>query len=122
MSINLWYSNRNSFEEIKNYYIQEIKNECKKNVKVILLRNKTDLEKEREIPSEEAALLASKNNYIFNESSCLQNKKVADATETLIENYHGDVLLNNNINEQEKFIIINKRLSNQSPKNNNSCY
>ena len=52
LSINLWYSNRNSFEEIKN--------ECKKNVKVILLRNKTDLEKEREIPSEEAALLALK--------------------------------------------------------------
>ena len=37
----------NSFKEIKDYYIEEIKNECPKDVKVIFLENKTDLEKKK---------------------------------------------------------------------------
>jgi small GTP-binding protein len=37
-------SNRKSFEECK-YYIQQIKERCKQNIKVILLGNKTDLKK-----------------------------------------------------------------------------
>ena len=37
-------SSRKSFDECKNYYNINIKERCKKNVKVILLGNKTDLE------------------------------------------------------------------------------
>ena len=47
-------TNESSFKEIKNYYINEIKNECIKNVKVILLGNKTDLEEQRIINLENA--------------------------------------------------------------------
>ena len=40
-------TNKRSFEEIQNYYSQCIKEKCKENVKVILLGNKSDLEKKR---------------------------------------------------------------------------
>ena len=64
-----------------------MKEKCKKNIKVILLGNKTDLEGEgkREVKSKEGADLAEKNDYIFMETSCLKNTNVADAFETLIE-------------------------------------
>ena len=78
-------TDKNSFEEIKNYYNPKIKELCKKDIQVILLGNKTDLENERKIPPEDAAEFCLKNGYIFMETSCLKNKNVADAFETLIE-------------------------------------
>ena len=78
-------SNRKSFDECKNYYNINIKERCKKNVKVILLGNKTDLEENREIKPEEGAGLSLENDYIFMETSCLKNENVASAFETLIE-------------------------------------
>ena len=58
-------TNPNSFNAIKNYYIQEIKEICKKNIKVMLLGNKTDLENKRKISHKDGAKLAQKNNYFF---------------------------------------------------------
>ena len=78
-------SSRKSFDECKNYYNINIKERCKKNVKVILLGNKTDLEENREIKPEEGAGLSLENDYIFMETSCLKNENVASAFETLIE-------------------------------------
>ena len=78
-------SSRKSFDECKNYYNINIKERCKKNVKVILLGNKTDLEEKREIKPEEGAGLSLENDYIFMETSCLKNENVASAFETLIE-------------------------------------
>ena len=78
-------SNRNSFEECKKYYNPNIKEKCKEGIKVILLGNKTDLEDQRQVPSEEGASFALENNYHFMEISCLQNKNVAGAFESLIE-------------------------------------
>ena len=78
-------TDKNSFEECKNYYNETIKEKCKENIKVVLLGNKTDLEDQRQVPSEEGANFASKNNYTFLETSCLKNTNVAGAFETLIE-------------------------------------
>ena len=78
-------SNKESFDEIKNYYIGKIKDYCKENIQIVLLGNKTDLEKNRQIPSEEGAKLALENDFIFMESSCFKNENVANAFETLIE-------------------------------------
>ena len=44
--------------------------------------NKTDLEDQRKVSSEEGAGFSLENGYIFMETSCLQNKNVADETET----------------------------------------
>ena len=78
-------SNRYSFDKCKNYYNPALKKKCKKDIKVILLGNKTDLEDLRQVPSEEGAGFALECNYIFIETSCLKNKNVANAFETLIE-------------------------------------
>ena len=75
-------SNRKSFEECK-YYIGQIKERCKKNIKVILLGNKTDLE--RNVSTEEGTKLALDNKYIFKETSCKKNINVISAFEALIE-------------------------------------
>ena len=58
----------------------------KKNVKVILFGNKTNLEDKRVVKSEEGAGLDLENDYIFLETSCLKNTNVSTAFETLIEN------------------------------------
>ena len=78
-------TNRKSFDEVKDYYNENIKEKCKKKIKVILLGNKTDLEDKRKVQPEEGAGLALENDYIFMETSCLKNTNVSDAFETLIE-------------------------------------
>ena len=72
-------TNKNSFEECKNYYKNEILNNCKNNIKVILVGNKIDLEKQRKVTKEEGIQFAEENNYYFRETSCEINLNVADA-------------------------------------------
>ena len=47
--------------------------------------NKTHLKKQRKISVEEVSSLSNENNFIFIETSCVQNKNVAFAFTTLIE-------------------------------------
>ena len=80
-------TDRKDFDEIKNYFFVKIKELCKKNVKVILVGNKTDLEAERKISYNEAAHLAILNNYLFIETSCLLNKNVSKVFEKIFGIY-----------------------------------
>ena len=81
-------SNKDSFDIIKNYYIEAINENCKKDIPIILLGNKADLENEREISKEEGMLLAKQEDYEFDECSCLKNINVASAFETLLERWN----------------------------------
>ena len=58
-------TDRHSFEECKKYYKEKIKEKCIKNIKVLLLANKNDLEDQRQVIYEEGANLALENGYIF---------------------------------------------------------
>ena len=78
-------SNRKSFEQIKNYYLPKIEENCKKKIPIILLGNKADKENEREVSIEESIELAVEHKFKFKETSCLKNENVADAFEALIE-------------------------------------
>ena len=78
-------TDRQSFDLITNYYIEAIKLNCKKNITVLLIGNKADLENERKVPKKEAAELANKNNYIYIEISCLKNMNVRKAFEICLE-------------------------------------
>ena len=42
-------TNKESFEEIKNYYCPKIRKLCRSNIPIILLGNKTDKENERQM-------------------------------------------------------------------------
>ena len=104
-------TNENSFEEIKNFFNEKIKENCKENIPVILLGNKTDLESKRKVPSEKGANFCVENGYIFMETSCLKNENVADAFETLIEITNREALKKKSINnnkEKKLTISMNK--------------
>ena len=77
-------TDRKSFIECQNYYKDTIKEKCKKNIQIILIGNKADLEDKREISTEEAANFALENDYIFMETSCLKNENVYEAFELIL--------------------------------------
>ena len=82
---------KDTFKECKNFYKKEIINNCKKDIKVILVGNKTDLEKDRKVAKEEAKDFAIKNNYYFKETSCESIFNVMEAFETIILETYGDL-------------------------------
>ena len=90
-------SNKESFNKIKNYYVQKIKDNCKLGIPIILLGNKTDLNEERKVSQEEAINLSVNEEYIYKESSCLLNENVADTFETIIEMWN---ILNKKMNQK----------------------
>jgi len=110
---------RQTFEEIKNYFYEQMQEKCKKDIKVIFLGNKTDLEQDREVSTEEGSNFASDKEFMFLETSCLQNKFVSDGFETLIELTYRDAIEKNMINPSDKRISINK--ASKSKKNKIVC-
>lgn len=110
-----------SFKECK-YYSKQIKERCKKNIQVILLGNKTDLQNKRKIPSEKGGRFASEKHYIFMETSCLKNTNVADAFTTLIEITNRECQKNNNSkNDKNSGIKISKTIHKKSHKEKKKC-
>lgn len=81
-------SHRNSFEKIKNVYVQAIKDRCKENIPILLLGSKTDKEDQRQVSYEEGIELALEEDYEFQESCCIKNINVAGAFEVLIERWN----------------------------------
>ena len=81
-------SQKSSFEKIKKYYVEQIKENCNEDIPVLLLGNKIDKIDERQVSYEEGIDLALKENYEFKESSCLKNKNVAGAFEDLLERWN----------------------------------
>ena len=93
-------TNSKSFNECKNYCKQTILENCKKDIKVMLVGNKADLEDMRKIPKEEGLKFAKENNYLFRETTCLNMDSVVDAFETLI------IETFNNIKNKDDLIIV----------------
>ena len=108
-------TSKDSFKELENYFLNDINDLCKKNIKIILLGNKTDLEEQRQIPIEEGENFASSNEFMFMETSCLLNRNVADSFETLIELTYFDNIKNNKGNKEN-----NIQLNNSKEENNGS--
>ena len=98
-------TDKKTFKECQ-FYSKEIKDKCKKDIKVILLGNKTDLESKRQIPPEKGARFALENRYIFMETSCFKNANVANAFETLIEITYREQEKKNKINRVNSRIIL----------------
>ena len=95
-------TNEISFASCKDYFIERIKELCKSNIKVLLLGNKKDLNKQRSVSEKKGKELATSNNYLFFETSCLKNLNVYEAFENLIE-----IIVKDNI-EDNKNKISNK--------------
>ena len=106
-------TNKESFNKIKNYYVNKIKENCKSIVKVLLLGNKTDLNDKREVSDKDGHDLALKNNYIFMESSFKNNYNVSDAFTALVEMTNLDCT-----KEKNKNISLNQ---NKEGNNDDTC-
>ena len=87
-------TSKTSFENCQ-YYNEVIKENCKKNIKVLLLGNKSDNENQREVSEKEGMDYAISNSYIFYETSCLKNENVSEAFETLIKITEMEISYNN---------------------------
>ena len=105
--------NKESFNKIKNYYVNKIKENCKSIVKVLLLGNKTDLNDKREVSDKDGHDLALQNEYIFMESSCKNNYNVSDAFTALVEMTNLDCT-----KEKNKNISLNQ---NKEGNNDDRC-
>ena len=114
-------TDRKSFDEIKGYFSEQIKEKCKKDVKIILLGNKTDLEKDRRVTPKEGVNLAVEEGYNFMETSCLENRNVADSFETLIELTYEKVLEKGKENISEKPAVTIKKLNNSANSKKGTC-
>ena len=110
-------TSKNSFKRIKDYYVLKIKEICKKDLKIILLGNKSDLENEREVSNEEGRDLALENGYIFMESSCKDNYNVSDAFTALVEMTNIESKKNKKLNN---FSLRNK-INDDNSENKKSC-
>ena len=111
---------KQTFDEIKNYFYEQIQEKCKKDIKIIILGNKTDLEEERQVSTEEGSNFAAEKGFMFLETSCLQNRLVADSFETLIELTYRDAIENNLTNLTDKPLTISNKTS-KSKKNKSLC-
>ena len=111
-------TSKKSFEKVKNYFIGKIKEKCKKNTKVILLGNKTDLKDEREVSDDEGKDLADENGYIFMESSCKDNYNVSDAFTALVEMTNREP---EKLNKVGSFAIKKDKHNNVDENKNNCC-
>ena len=108
-------TNKRSFDKLKDFYVDQIKNNCKEDIIIELLGNKSDLEVKREVSVEEGINLAMEQHYEFLESSCLQNKNVADAFLSLIERWN----FKNKKNNRKKSTELKRSLT-ESARNNKS--
>lgn len=81
-------SERESFENIENFFIPQIKENCKEDIIILLIGNKADKIDERKVTTDEGINLALQENYEFKECSCYQNMNVADAFEYLVEKWN----------------------------------
>ncbi len=72
-----------SFESCKQWY-KELKESGEAFVEIILIGNKTDLENEREVSTEEAQAFANEKGFPYIETSVLANKNIKEAFQLLL--------------------------------------
>ena len=115
-------TNKYSFDECKNYFCKKIKENCKNNIKVILIGNKKDLEDERKVSFKEANDFAVVNNYIHMETSCLRNENVFETFKKAIEITLMEKKKETEKEKKNEIINENKKENkNENKSDNNTC-
>lgn len=80
-------TSKNSFIEIKNYWISEVKQNCKENIILGVVSNKNDLYNVQEVPKEEGLKLAEEIGAIFQMTSAKSGYGVNNLFENLARKY-----------------------------------
>jgi Ras-related protein Rab-11A len=74
---------RQSFDHIPRW-LEELRNHADKNIVIILIGNKSDLEDQRAVPTEDAKEFAEKEGLFFLETSALESTNVETAFMTVL--------------------------------------
>ena len=74
---------RQSFDHIPRW-LEELRGHADKNIVIILIGNKTDLEEQRAVPTEDAKEFAEKEGLFFLETSALEATNVENAFLTVL--------------------------------------
>lgn len=74
---------RESFDHIPRW-LEELRAHADKNIVIILIGNKTDLEDQRSVPMEDAKEFAEKEELFFLETSALKSTNVENSFNTLL--------------------------------------
>ena len=112
-------TNRNSFEEIKNFWYNEVKLNAPDNVKIVIVGNKCDLYLKEEIKEEEARTYAENIGVMFQLTSALDSSGVdelfqnlADALDDpgfIVANNENNIKLNNDVRNVRNVRRANRR-------------
>ena len=70
-------TNRKSFQDLK-FWLNECKDMCSKDVYIVLVGNKNDLESQRAISKDEGKKFAEENNLKFYETSALNGNNIEE--------------------------------------------
>lgn len=108
-------TNKNSFDEIKKYFIPKIKENCKENIPTLILGSKTDINDMRKISIEEGKKLALENNFLFFEVSSIDNINLNYIFEIIIEKTNNSVQNREQGNQNNNIIMLN------GPMERNAC-
>ena len=92
-------TNLKTFKNINNW-IKDCVNLAPKNILLVLIGNKSDLEENREVDYDLGKNLADENNMIFFETSALSGNNIINAFNSSIQVIH-NLILNNNFSEEE---------------------
>ena len=105
---------KSSFEHIKNW-LDSVKENSTKNIKIILIGNKSDLEDKREVTFQEGEEFAKNNGLFFFETSAKNFKNINEAFNKLTEEIYENIEIfeeeeksKNSLNLQDVKSIINE--------------
>ena len=109
-------TNKKSFDEIKNYWYNEIKSNVNENAIFCLVGNKNDLYEKEEVSNFEGEEFADSINAIFKSTSALSNVGIPN----LFENIGKKILELKKKGELDESICSNELL-NENKKNHKCC-
>ena len=112
-------SNKDSFKNVLNW-IEDCKVFSPKNILLVLIGNKCDLEEKRQVSIEEGKKVAEENDMIFFETSAKDNINIDEvflkSSQKILEN------IKNNVYEEEEDLITYKQNYNTKLNNNESIF
>ena len=107
---------RKTFEEVKNYWIPQIRSHCGERIIVAIAANKSDLFEEQEVSDEEGKQLAEATKGIFMQTSCKTGSGIKELFLALAKKYEkGETA------EKERIILEEKKTNKIIDDNKKSC-
>ena len=120
-------TNKDSFEDIRDYWIPELKNNAPKNIILVLAGNKSDLYLNEQVNDEQGKTLAKKFNAIFLRTSAKLNSSIDELFNSIGNKFlNPDMEITSNLTKEEMIQKSEKlrrdkiKLNNNNNDNNNT--